>query len=212
MIYFRGCTAREKETSKPIATISYNTEDYLVYKLNELIKAHKICDYYFIKHKAEKDEAKDHIHLWLKPNTLLDTMDLQNHFKEIDPNNLNKPLGCIDFVSSKLDDFILYGLHLEQYLKFKGENREYHYLKSDFRYYDENTFEEVFNHAIKGSDFAKRFQLLQMLNDETLDPIELINSGLVSFNQSAQVAAYQRLKNDSLFRNGRKTHTPKDND
>lgn len=199
-------------TSKPIATISYNTEEYLIYKLHELIKAHKISDYYFIKHKKEKDESKDHIHLWLKPNTLIDTMDLQDHFKEPDPNNPLKPLGCIDFKSSKLDDFILYGLHLEAYLRFKGESREFHYLKTDFRYYDSDTFEDAFNHAIKGSDFAKRFQLIQMLQDETVDPVDLINSGLVSFNQSGQVLSYQRLKNESLFRNGRKTHTPKDND
>ena len=69
-------------TSKPIATISYNSETYLRDKLNELIKSHKISDYMFIKHKAESDERKDHIHLWIKPNTLLDTMDLQKHFTE----------------------------------------------------------------------------------------------------------------------------------
>lgn len=197
-------------TSKPIATISYNSEEYLRYKLEELIKAHKICDYYFIHHYKEEDEAKDHIHLWLKPNTLLDTMDLQNHFKEPDQNNPTKPLGCIDFTSSKLDDFILYGLHLEAYLAFKGEKRAYHYTKEDFRYNDADTFNEVYNHALKGSDFAKRFQLIQMLQDETINPVDLINSGLVSFNQSGQVLAYQRLQDESLYRNGRKTHTPKD--
>lgn len=70
-------------TSKPIATISYNSADFLKLRLNDLIKSKKICDWMFIQHTAEADEKKDHIHLWIKPNTLLDTMDLQEHFLEL---------------------------------------------------------------------------------------------------------------------------------
>ena len=51
---------------------------------------HKICDWYFVYHFAEIDERKDHIHLFIQPNTLLDTMDLQDFLREIDPKGNEK--------------------------------------------------------------------------------------------------------------------------
>lgn len=45
-------------TSKPIATISYNSADFLKLRLNDLIKSKKICDWMFIQHTAEADEKK----------------------------------------------------------------------------------------------------------------------------------------------------------
>lgn len=107
-------------TSKPISTISYNTEAFLRTTLENLIKGHTISDYYFIPHQADTDDLKDHIHVWVQPNRSLDTMTLQEAFKEIDPNNLEHPLGCISFRPSKLDDWILYGLHLQPYLEAKA--------------------------------------------------------------------------------------------
>ena len=104
-------------TSKPIATISYNSQEFLVHQLELLIKNHKISDYIFINHFAEADEKKNHIHLWIKPNTLLDTMDLQKHFTELDPKNPTKPFKCIDFRISQVDDWILYNQHYAQSLK-----------------------------------------------------------------------------------------------
>ena len=68
-------------TSKPIATIAYNTVDFLEQKLAELLRNHKIQDYFFIYHIAEEDEKKDHIHLYIEPNTRIDTMDLQEFFR-----------------------------------------------------------------------------------------------------------------------------------
>ena len=84
-------------TSKPISTISYNTQEFLLHQLDEMIKNHIISDYMYINHFAEEDERKDHIHLWMKPNKLLDTMDIQKYLLEIDPNNPTKPLKCNDF-------------------------------------------------------------------------------------------------------------------
>ena len=108
-------------TSKPIATISYNSQEFLWVKLNELIDAHKISDFMFINHFAEEDERKNHIHLWIKPNTLIDTMDLQKFLIELVPNNPLKPLKCIDFRPSLVDDWILYSQHFEPYLASKNE-------------------------------------------------------------------------------------------
>lgn len=59
------------KTTRPIATISFNTEAYLRLKLDELIKAKKITFYAYIPHRKEEDENKDHIHLFLEPNNPL---------------------------------------------------------------------------------------------------------------------------------------------
>ena len=129
-------------------------------KLDELIRNHVISDYMYIEHLPEEDEKKKHIHLWIKPNKLLDTMDLQEFFKEDDPNN-KKPLGCKDFRFAKTDDWILYNQHFQPYLAYKGEDRGIYYQKSDFNFYDEDQFDYLYNHAMKGSEFARRYQILQ---------------------------------------------------
>lgn len=195
-------------TSKPIATISYNTPEFLKMKLDELMKEHKISDYVFIKHYKEEDEKKDHIHLWIKPNTLLDTMSLQEHFVELDQSNLLKPLKCIDFRTSKIDDFILYGLHLEAYLNTKGEERQYHYVREDFCYADEDSFEDLFNHAFRGSEFAKQYQTIQMLNNNSINPADLILKGFMPLNLAGSLNALVSLQKNQghTYRGGRPGH------
>lgn len=198
-------------TSKPIATISYNSQEFLVAKLEELIRSHKICDYIFINHYAEADEKKNHIHLWIKPNTLIDTMELQQFLTEIDIKNTLKPLKCIDFRPSSVDDFILYTQHFKPYLASKGESREYHYTYDDFVFHDEDTFDDLYNHAFKGSDWAKRFQMLEALNAGQLNPTDLILNGTVPLNMASQLNAFKYMQTHyGLDRGGRDNHEQDD--
>lgn len=120
-------------TSKPIATISFNTPSFLEQKLEELTKAGFLSFWAFIPHVPEDDEAgnKAHSHLYIEPSKMIQTDDLRFAFKEFDPTN-PKPLGCISFRSSKFDDWYMYGLHDEKYLAAKGESRRYHYRHEDF--------------------------------------------------------------------------------
>lgn len=194
-------------TSKPIATISYNSQEFLVQQLDVLVKNHKICDYMFINHFAEEDEKKSHIHLWIKPNTLLDTMDLQHHFTELNPSNPTKPFKCIDFRFSDVDDWILYSQHFEPYLASKGESREYHYTRDDFVYNDEDTFDDLYNHAFKGSEWAKRNQILQALSEGQNNPISLILNGTVPLNMASQLNSFKYMQTHyGLDRGGRPNH------
>lgn len=198
-------------TSKPIATISYNSQEFLVRQLESLIRNHKISDYIFINHFAEADEKKNHIHLWIRPNTLLDTMDLQKHFTELDPNNPTKPFKCIDFRLSQVDDWILYNQHYAPYLASKAESREYHYTKDDFVYHDEDTFDDLYNHAFKGSDWAKRNQILQALNSNKIDPSKLILNGTVPLNLASQLNALRYMQDHyGLDRGTHKNHESED--
>jgi len=176
-------------TSKPIATISYNSEDFLKARLQELLRNHRIDDYMYIKHDPEEDENKAHIHLWISPNRLLDTMDLQDFFVEPDPKHPDKPFKCLPFSVSKVDDWVLYGMHLPAYLMSKGQTREFVYEKKDFKYADEDTFERTFRHALHGSEWAHRNQILNLVVAGLCDPLELITSGIVPMSMANQLSA-----------------------
>lgn len=194
-------------TSKPISTISYNSQEYLVMKLDELMRSHKISDYMFIHHFAEEDESKNHIHLWIKPNTLLDTMDLQNHFIELDPKHPSKPLKCIDFRVSNVDDWILYSQHYKPYLASKGESREFSYTRDDFVYPDDDTFEYLYNHAFKGSEWAQRNQILEQLCSCRIKPTDLILNGTIPLQMASQLNAFKYMESHyGTDRGGRDGH------
>lgn len=109
-------------TSKPISTISYNTEDFLKTKLESWLRCHLIQTYQYIKHKGE-DGDKDHIHLRIEPNKKLDPMDLSDDLKEF-INLADKPLGCRTWRSSQEEDWFLYAVHDKDYLKIKYSGGE----------------------------------------------------------------------------------------
>lgn len=194
-------------TKKPIATISYNSISFLDEKLNSLFEQKKISDYMYIVHEPEEDEKKKHIHLYIEPNTLLDTMELQDFFKELDLNNPGKPLKCINFVQSKIDDWILYNSHNEAYLASKFETRVYHYTKEDFYCLDSDTFDYNWTHAFKGSDWAKRNQMLEQLTDGRISPVKLITNGTIPLNMASQLNAFEFLKRNQNTTN-RGSHNP----
>ena len=104
-------------TEKPISTISYNTEEYLVNKLNSWVDSHLIQSYMYIHHKGE-DGDKDHFHVRIEPNRRLDKMDLTVELQEFVPDN-PKPLGCRPWRTSKEEDWILYAVHDPEYLLLK---------------------------------------------------------------------------------------------
>ena len=111
-------------TQKPISTISYNSETFLREKLEAWYKAHIIQAYQYILHKGE-DGDKDHIHLRIEPNKKLDPMDLLEQLKEY-PHGATKPLCCRPFRPSKEEDWFLYAVHDEAYLraKYRSEKNE----------------------------------------------------------------------------------------
>lgn len=188
-------------TKKPISTVSYNTEKFFRTKCEELLKNHVISDYMYIKHHAESDEKKDHIHAWMMPNRIIDTMDLQDFFKEIDITKPDgKPLKCIDFRNSVTDEWILYNQHFLPYLATKGESREYTYEKSDFKYADEDTFDDLYYHAFKGSEWAKRYNILQQLNDRRINYADLVLNGTVPLSQASQLNALNYMMTHRNYR------------
>lgn len=121
-------------TSKPISTISFNTKAFLISELDELIDSKHISFYAFIKHYAEPQECndtlKDHFHVYIEPNTRIDTMALQSEFKE-PVKSSEFPLGCLPFSLSKFPDWYYYSLHNPIYLANKGMSRKFFYAHDD---------------------------------------------------------------------------------
>ncbi len=129
-------------TSKPIATISYNTPEFLKLKLEELRKAGRVSEWYFIQHQPEEDQKKPHIHLYVVPSKMLQTDDLTREFLQPDPANNGKFVTCPRWVSSKFPDWYLYSIHDQAYLASKGQSRQYHYRLGDIQAYDQDALEE----------------------------------------------------------------------
>lgn len=120
-------------TTKPVATISFNSPEFLQLKLEELQKAGRISFWCFITHKPEDDEGgkKEHCHLYVEPSKMIQTDDLKQALLEFDPQKPATPRGTISWSSSKFDHWYMYALHDKRYLASKGQSRRFHYVHSD---------------------------------------------------------------------------------
>lgn len=196
-------------TKGAISTISYNSFNFLKMKLEELKDDGKISDWMFIEHEPEEDERKKHKHLFIQPNTLIDTLKLQRELIEPDPDHPARPLGCIDFHKSNSDDWILYNCHYRPYLISKGESRKFEYNMEDFCIADSLTFEYNWNHAFKASDWVKSFNVTRDLQSG-LSPYELINVGRVPLGLANALIAYEKLGYRHTYRGGRSGHQKED--
>lgn len=177
-------------TSKPFATITYNSNDFLVCKLDDLVKKGKIDFYSFVHHLPEEDETKEHKHLYIVPSSLMDANSLIEYLQEFDGIN-DKPLTCIAPRPSKFGDWFLYGQHDKIYLASKGQSRKYTYGIDEFICSDQTYFSEL-RHSI---DYTK-INRLKMIADryeagESLYSMTM--SGLVPIQQLTQVKALLEL-------------------
>lgn len=181
-------------TRSPIATISYNTDSFLIENLNVLIKEGVIEFYAFISHLPEDDEKKIHKHLFVIPSSTIDTFVLNDRLAELDILHPDlPPLGCIRWVHSKFSDWYMYGLHDKDYLASKGESRKYHYDKSDFIVSEYDYFAEL----IHTSDFSK-YKVFNKIRDLVASGVsfrELFSNGFIPVQQIIQYKkAYNLLK------------------
>lgn len=194
-------------TTKPIATISYNSPKYLELKLNELVKAKKIGFWAFICHKPEDDEGgkKAHIHVYLEPAKMLQTVDLCEALKEVNPADMSKPFGCINFRLSRFDDWYLYGLHDRAYLAWKQQSRKHHYDPSEMVTSDADEL----NYLVQSINLLEVSRYADMLAAQRQGVTwnQYFARGTVPIPQvRACEYAWQLLMSESLERNGREGH------
>ena len=134
------------KTSKPISTISYNTESFLAFKIQEWKRKGLIEYAMWIWHKAEEGEKKDHWHVYMKPAMQVQTMDFEKWSQEIDPKH-ELPLKMIMFQSSKESEWLPYVLHDRDYLATKGLVKKYHYDISDIKCTDYDVLNNIIMHV-----------------------------------------------------------------
>lgn len=191
-------------TSKAFSTISYNSDKFLIFTLNNLVQTRVIDFWLFINHFPESDESKKHKHLFIIPNGTFDTDGLKDYLTELVPG-CDKPLCCIFCKSSKFIDFFLYSIHDEVYLASKGQSRVYHYSLDDFFTSDIDYFCEL-RHQM---DLSKlnRLQFLKesAQNGETFS--SLVTRGMIPVQLINQYHVVYDLLVSETYRNGRSTHT-----
>ena len=148
------------KTTKPISSISWNSLQYLVDRLEELRKAHIIAFWCLIQHKAEEDQKKEHIHFYVEPNRSVDTEELRENFIELVPNQ--KPLGVNKFQKSDFKHWVWYSIHDKAYLASKNEARKYHYSFADLiSSNDEDLRQMIEENPRPESEYAKAEELIE---------------------------------------------------
>ena len=195
-------------TTKPIATISFNTPEYLSLKLDELLKSGIISFWAFVRHKPEDDEGglKYHQHVYVVPSKMLQTDDLRTQLKEFDPSHPDKPLGVLTWNSSRFDPWYLYAIHDKRYLASKGQTRKFHYAENEVISSDED-------------DLLCKVRSIDMLSLTPYEDIIEAQSQGVSWNdyfrrgtiplpqiKLYQEAWYTLMGVDSTNRNGKPNH------
>lgn len=171
-------------TRKEISTIGYQSRDFLYSKLTELYYNHTISDFMFIWHEPEEDEKKGHWHIWIQPNTQIDSMDLQEFLTEFNPEDPTKPFKCINFHYSQSDDWIPYSLHDREYLTIKHESRKYHYNKDDIVYCDEDTFDYLYYHAFHASKWSEDCVIFNKIMESIDTPADLLKNRTITFKDA----------------------------
>lgn len=169
--------------SVKISTISYNTDKFITMQLDGLVSSRKIRFYMFINHLAEAAELSNHKHLLIVPDEKIDTRDLDDLFKEPDPNN-DLPLDCKDWnVTSNILDWILYAVHDPLYCAEKHkELKMYTYNKEDIHCNDKQILENYYYMAYHEFSFWKNSKFIKLLNNGHT-PQDLVKNGYVSMSE-----------------------------
>lgn len=197
------------QTIRVISNISYNTIEYFESKIAELVSRRIIDWAYWVFHLADEDELKDHIHFVLKPSKRLETADLRDFFKEVDPNH-EKPRTCTSRwqPTNSMDDWLLYAKHDPAYLTSKGQYRRHHYEWKDIKATDEDALQ---------ADIAcidmRKYYILEWLEDAARSQTPffvLVQQGLIPIAQRSQFefqynALTRAIENEKQGKTGRKT-------
>lgn len=196
------------KTTRIISTISFNTPEFLLLKLEELKKNKIISFFAFVPHLPEDDEGgrKEHIHLLIEPARSIFSEDLTEALIEFDPKMPDKPRKPIAWHFSKFDDWYLYSIHDKGYLALKNEQRKYSYGYTDVITSDTDDL----NYRVRTIDLTNvsPYAAIKDAIEQGLTMEEFFKRGTVAL---PQVANFQRAwdllsSKPKTERNGRKNH------
>lgn len=138
-------------SQNPLSTISYNTDEFIISLMEELVKEDIIRSWCYIWHDPEKNENKRHIHFYCEPIDVVDTKVFRNKFEQPDPNG-GLPLGCMPFDKSKPLPWLLYAIHDKDYMEEKKLVKLYEYSFDDIKFSDESFKETMYALYISWKD------------------------------------------------------------
>lgn len=197
------------KTTKALSTISYNSDNFLTLKLNELLNRRLISFWCYIQHLPEDDEKKAHKHLFIIPNGKIDTDQLQDYLIELNPLDIEKPFGCLWFQSSKFGDWYFYELHDKEYLLSKGQTRKYQYNEEEFVYSSQDYFIQLKHQIDYNQVTSKKTKRIITAIEDGATLVSLLSQGLISPNVFLQwEKIYNSMHYNTTYRNDRATHTP----
>lgn len=192
------------KTSKTFSTISWNSREFLLSNLTDLIDKRKINFYCAIFHQPEEDEKKAHWHIFIEPNGLIDTDSFRDIFSEIDTTD-NKgvimPLPCR---KSHWVDWYLYSLHNPAYLASKGQIRSIIYSDENLIYSDETYFRQL-KDEIDFSRLTRGARVVTALQNE-MTALDAVQSGIISLQEVSNYVRLGEYMSRGVGRNGRSTH------
>ena len=185
-------------TSCILSNISYNSEEFLKHQLNALLTSHQISFWCYIKHQAEDEELKNHIHLLMIPDTRLETVNLDSHFIEPVFDN-DKPLKCMLWHKvTCIYDWFLYDVHDSVYLKLKyAEDKKIHYSKSDFVFSDKDIFDDFWFKSYHEYDFWKSTKYRKFIGDG-MSCKDIVKNGYVDLKEMVNFHYFAKMIDDIL--------------
>lgn len=185
-------------TSTILSNISYNTDIFLEKQLNELLKGHQISFWCYIKHQPEDQELKEHKHLLIIPDTRIDTVALDDHFLEPDPNN-DLPLKCMLWTKTKcIYDWFLYGVHDSVYCKLKyAEDKKIHYTVKDFVFSNLDIFNDFWFKSYHEYDFWKSTKYRKFI-EMGWSCKDIVKRGYVDLNEMVNFHYFAKMCDDII--------------
>lgn len=186
-------------TSKPISTISYNTDSFLRGKIEEWKKQGLIEFGMWIRHDPEADDLKSHCHVYLKPAKLIQTTDLETLSCEIDPtwkpkdsyesekeqqkHEAKQFFKMMPFrITSDEGEWLLYAIHDPSYLFEKGLEREFVYSFDDI----DTTCHDALNEIISRMNDKRKgrleYRIIDCIN-RGMTWHQIVSSGIIPIRQ-----------------------------
>lgn len=184
------------KTSKSLSTISYNTTVHLENILSLLIEDGIVYEYFYILHYGEGCD-KDHIHLFLSLCKSVDTSSLRDRFTEPSPIWYEPDLGCMPFLKSDFNNWLLYSLHDETYLMLKKEVKYFHYDLSDVYTNSECNIGNCYRDAYDKICNTDNMQILDKLQNG-FTPSQLIKQG---YNPQVISTIFKMVQAEGLYEN-----------
>lgn len=169
------------KTYKPIATITYCDNDYLISQLNALVNVGDIEFWAFINHKKESETLKDHTHLYIIPLCKLETRDLQ--FTQ------NELKGTMPYQKADFGNWAFYCSHNKTYLMSKKLTKKYTYSFGDFITSNNAAFMGMVGTLELDEYIADSDNIIKLIKESVRNKIAfstLVYNGVIPINQIRQ--------------------------